>query len=293
MQPEKSIGTRSTQIIITFLILISCTLVASADQTNDSDKYTFTNYGGEVYTPEPMEFGANLNGNESVTLENGTERKHILLQVYETLTVEEKELLESYGVRFLLGLGSSSYMVSMPADYTAADLPDNVGLRWMGEIPVENKYDKSYGLNVPNYAKMEDGNVKLAVAFYEDTALQDSVDIIQKYSNNISTHVYQNIGVECEIITAESNISLIAKEDAVRYVGYFGYETIPCDDSDFVDDEKIEYVDEPDIVDEQENYIQETVENINNSEEKQSLGFTATIAIPIFAIIAIFSKKKD
>jgi hypothetical protein len=179
MQPEKSVGTRSTQIIITFLVLISCTLVASADQTKDSDKYTFTNYGGEVYTPEPMEFGANLNGNESVTLKNGTERKHVYLQFYSIPNDSQRSFLKNYSVVFVKYSGAYSYVFSMPADYTAADLPDNVGLRWMGEIPVENKYDKSYGLNVPNYAKMEDGNVKLAIHFYEDVKSQDSENIVK------------------------------------------------------------------------------------------------------------------
>ena len=290
MQPEKSVGTRPTQIIIAFLILISCTLIASADQTNESDKYTFTNYGGEVYTPEPMEFGANLNGNESVILENGTETKHVYLQFYDNATDEQLLLLEEYEIQILNFAAYYTYVASMPADYTAADLPSESRLRWMGEIPVENKYDQNYGLNVPNYAKLEDGNVKLGVIFYEDITLQDSVEIMQKYSNNISTHVYGNI--ECEIITAESNISLIAKEDAVRYVGYFGYETI-IPERDLVEPEEIEYVDEPDIVDEQENNSKETAENINDSEEKEAPGFTATIAILICALIATFSGRKD
>nr|WP_321496857.1 hypothetical protein [uncultured Methanolobus sp.] len=293
MQPEKLAGTRSTQIIISFLILISCTVIASADQTNDSDKYTFTNYGGEVYTPQPMEFGANLNGNESVILENGTETKHVYLQFYDNATDEQLLLLEEYEIQILNFAAYYTYVASMPADYTAADLPSESRLRWMGEIPVENKYDQNYGLNVPNYAKLEDGNVKLGVIFYEDITLQDSVEIMQKYSNNISTHVYGNIDIEFEIITAESNISLIAKEDAVEYVGYFGYETIPCDDSDFVEYEEIIEEDESDIADEIQNNSQETVENINDSEGKEAHGFTATIAILICALIATFSGRKD
>jgi hypothetical protein len=59
--------------------------------------------------------------------------------------------------------------------------------------------------------------------------------------------------------------------------------------NDFVDYEMIteEDVDGPMPVAEQE-----TVENINDSEEKESPGFTATIAIMVFALISILVKRK-
>jgi hypothetical protein len=61
---------------------------------------------------------------------------------------------------------------------------------------------------------------------------------------------------------------------------------------DFVDNEETEEY-EYYIVDEQENNSQETAENINDSEEKETAGFTATIAIMVFALIAIFNARKD
>ena len=283
---------KKIELIIVFLLITgACTLVASADQTNDSDKYTFQNYGGEVYTPQPMEFGANLNGNESVILENGTERKHMMLQFYENTTGEQIGLLDSYGLLFLKTAADYTFIFSMPADYTAADLPGNVGLRWIGEIPVENKYDQNYGLNIPDWARTEKGDVKLAIHFYDDVALQDSTSIVQKYSVNYSTPSNFRPWYY-KTITNETNITLIASEDAVELVSYYGAVEEPCDDSDFVDYEEIEYVDEPDIVDEQQNYSQETAENINDSEEKESPGFTATVVIMVFALVSILVKRK-
>jgi hypothetical protein len=278
------------QIIITFLVLISCTLIASADQTNDSDKYTFQNYGGEVYTPEPMVFGANLNGNESVTLRNGTERKHVLLQFYENTTGEQIGLLDSYDLIYVKKATDYTFIFSMPADYTAADLPANVGLRWMGEIPVENKYDRYYGLDVPEYARTEDGNVKIAIQFFDDVAHKNAIDTLSQYSNNI-TNFSNSIAIVYDIVTNESNLSLIAHEDAVLAFGYRSEDYV--DEDSFVDYEEIIEENEPDIVDEQENNSKETVENINDSEEKESPGFTATIAIMVFALIAIFSARKN
>ena len=107
--------------IIFLLIIGSCTLLASADQTNDSDKYTFQNYGGEVYTPEPMEFGANLNDN--FIPEYGTERKHVLIQFYDYPTDEQYEILLNYGVEYLTGAAPYTLIVSMPADSKEVSCP--------------------------------------------------------------------------------------------------------------------------------------------------------------------------
>ncbi len=226
--------TKSTQLVITFLILVSCTLIASADQTNDSDKYTFDNYGGEVYTPEPMEFGANLDGTGQIsvmtasdTLENQTERKHVLLQFYANPNEEQRELFEEYGVQFVLGAGTYSYIVSMPADYTAADLPNDAGLRWMGELPVENKYE---GLNVPDWSRTEDGQAELEIRFYEDVTSQEAESLVQKYSSN-DPDFYNGKSIVYGIVTEESNITPIASEDIVEFVCFSAPPTIPADDN--------------------------------------------------------------
>lgn len=204
---------------IVFLLMIgSCTLIASADQTNDSDKYTFTNYGGEVYTPEPMEFGANLKDN--ITLENGTERKHLLLQFYDNSTDDQLLLLEEYGVQILDVAADDTYIVSMPTEYTAADLPDNAGLRWMGKIPVENKYDHIHGLNVPEWAYTEDGQVELWLIFYEDVTYEEAQEIARKYSVASPQFNEYPYSLDCLITTNESNITIIVTEDSIESVGY-------------------------------------------------------------------------
>ncbi|WP_342306386.1 hypothetical protein [Methanolobus sp. ZRKC5] len=280
---------KNVELVIVFLLMIAlCTPVASAGQTNDSDKYTFQNYGGEVYTPEPMEFGANLNDNS--TLENGNSRKYMMFQFYETPNEEQLELLENYGVLRVGVAARRTLICSMPADLTAADLPAESGLRWMGEIPVENKYDYNYGLDVPEWARAEDGNVKLAIHFYEDVSSQDSTNIAQKYSDNFSTPLNGRPWFYRTIIN-ETNITFIASEDAVNKVTYYGSEVVPDGGSDFVDYEVITEENETELVDEQEDGIQETIEDIDESEEKESPGFASTTGILILALIAILMAK--
>ncbi|TGC06964.1 hypothetical protein [Methanolobus halotolerans] len=165
-----------------------CVSITGAEE-NNSDKYSFERYGGEEFTPQPMEFGENIKSQEkddSLSIST-TERKHVYLQFYDILTEEQKQTLGQYDVEFIKSSGAYTYIFSMPADITPADLPAESGLRWMGPIPVENKYDRTYGPDVPAWARAENGNVKLGIIFYEDVAPKDSESIAKKYSHNFST----------------------------------------------------------------------------------------------------------
>jgi hypothetical protein len=214
----------------TVLLLICCVLctpVASANQTNDSDKYTFDNYGGEKFTPQPMEFGENLKDHgknvveiSSTTKVNDSERKYVLLQFYSIPTEGQLELLEEHGVQRVGVAAKYTLIVSMPASLTPADLPAEAGLRWMGEIPVENKYDKYRGLNVPEWARAEDGQVEIWIGFYEDVTYEEAQAIANKYSISTPNFEMYPYVLDCLITTNENNITIIASEDFVKMVGF-------------------------------------------------------------------------
>lgn len=213
--------------IILFLIFMLCVSVANANQTNDSDKYTFDRYGGEKFTPQPMEFGENLQnkgqdglGISSSTKANETERKHMLLQFYANPNEEQQEMLKERGVNFVHGAGTYSFVVSMPASLTPADLPAEAGLRWMGEIPVENKYDHIFGLNAPEWARTEDGQIELWIVFYEDVTYEEAQKIANKYSSTAPAFEMYPYMLDCLITTNEGNITAIASEDIVQRAGF-------------------------------------------------------------------------
>ncbi|WP_406661331.1 hypothetical protein V7O66_03355 [Methanolobus sp. ZRKC3] len=189
-------------------------------------KYTFTNYGGEIYTPEPMEFGSNIE-NDSVILGNATERKHILLQFYATPNESQRQILQDSGVRYIRGGGAFTMIVSMPANLTPADISNKSGLRWMGEIPVENKYDPSFGLNVPAWAKTDNDQVKLWLAFYEDVTYEEAQTISNKYSSSTPIFEMYPYSYNSIIVTNESNLTVIATEDAIERIVFGGDEPVP------------------------------------------------------------------
>jgi hypothetical protein len=212
------------------------------------------------------------------------------LQFYETPNEEQLELLEDYGVQRVAVAASRTLICSMPADMTAADLPAENGLRWMGEIPVENKYDYNHELNIPGWARTENGDVKLAIDFHEDVTSQDSTSIVKKYCDNFSAPSNFRPWYY-ETITNETNITLIASEDAVQSVGYYGAEEEPCS-SDFVDYEVIDEEYETDSVDEQENGNVAGLDNESITNEKTTPGFSAFITGLVFILSFCMLVKK-
>ncbi|MEZ5336290.1 MAG: hypothetical protein R2741_14210 [Methanolobus sp.] len=193
-------------------------------------EYTFENYGGEIYTPDPMDFGANLiNGNtpEDASIYNETERKHLLLQIYANATNEQiLSLEEYYGIKIIDLADDHTYLVSMAANLTAADLPAESGLRWMGEIPIENKYDTTFGLNVPKWAWTETGQVEIEIHFYEDVTSQEAKILATNYSSSIPQNVAFTYVVYI-ITTEEENLALIANEDIVQRIVFPSPGSVP------------------------------------------------------------------
>ncbi|WP_406661566.1 hypothetical protein V7O66_03360 [Methanolobus sp. ZRKC3] len=193
-------------------------------------EYTFENYGGKIYTPEPMEFGANLiNGTipENTSIYNETERKHVMLQFYSIPFEEQLELLEECGVHRVGVAAEYTYIFSMPEILTAADLPADSGLRWMGELPVKNKYDHSFGLNVPERARTDDGQVELWLAFYEDVTYEEAQVIASKYSTSAPKFEMYPYSFNSIIITNESNLTVIAAEDSIQRFTFGGEVLVP------------------------------------------------------------------
>ena len=101
----------------------------------------------------------------------------------------------------------------------------------MGEISTENKYDSIYGLNVPEWARKENGQVELWLAFYGDTTYEEAQTIANKYSTSTPVFEAYPYEVDCIIVTNETSITLIAREDLVRRVSFSGYEPVPEDNS--------------------------------------------------------------
>ncbi len=284
-------------VVVIALVLVLCVSITGAEE-NNSDKYTFERYGGEEFTPQPMEFGENIKNQEknglqatSETGKNATERKHVYLQFYATPNEEQVRLLEDLGVLFLEGGGASNFIVSMPADITPADLPAESGLRWMGPIPVENKYDRTHGLDVPAWARTEDGEVKLAVFFYEDVDSQDAINILKKYSHNYSAS--SNLRPwYYETIINETNITSIVSEDAVYNSGYYGFETIPTEGSDFVDyvENTEEDIGDSMLVDEQETSLD--TEKDSDKDVEKAPGFQSVFTFLFLITASLFLARR-
>ena len=236
-------------------------------------EYTFENYGGEVYTPEPMEFGANLTDEttpENTSVDNSTERKYVYLQFYSIPTEDKLELLEEHGVKRVGVAAEYTYIFSMPADLAPADLPAESGLRWMGPVPVENKYDPNLGLNVPEWARTEDGQVEIKIYFYDDVTDQKAQLLADRYSSSTPELLYYSTSEDplaYGIVTEENNITSITSEDIVKQVFFPEPETSPVSDS--------------------------TLDVEQSSEVNQLPGFESPFSILLLLIVFVFVKRRE
>jgi hypothetical protein len=210
-------------IIVFFLLTAAFTTsVASAEHLS-----FFSNGSIRDYTPPIMEFGANVSEDQLPFLDQ-TQRKHVYAEFYEKYSLKEQSiLLENYGIRRLrkIGGGDRTYIASMPASLTAADIPAEAGLRWMGDIPPEDKwfYESS---ELPESARLPDGMVIVWVQMHGDISLDDSRELHEKYANNSSLDIqysrgdWPDTGYIYRFVTGENNLTSIAEEDIVYRISY-------------------------------------------------------------------------
>uniref|UniRef100_UPI001A9174D0 hypothetical protein n=1 Tax=Methanolobus psychrotolerans TaxID=1874706 RepID=UPI001A9174D0 len=157
-----------------------------------------------------------------------------------------------------------------------------VGLRWMGEVLVENKDPRGYGLSVPEYARLDDGKIILTIRFYEDVTSENALSVVTKYTNNYTTpssyytYIY-------DIIIDENNITNVISEDAVHSYGYRNEETV-SDDS-FEDSEDIENNNVSSLIEDEDNT------EIDSNNVNKSPGFSALISISVFGLVFCLCRK--
>lgn len=210
-------------IIVFFLLTAAFTTsVASAEHLS-----FFSNGSIRYYTLPEMEFGSNVSEDKLLSLDQ-TQPKHVYVQFCEIQkNTEQLNLLDNYGIRRLRKtVGEpTTYITSMPASLTAADIPAEIRMCWMGEIPPEDKwfYENS---EIPERARLPGGMVIVWVQMHEDVSLNDSRELYEKYANNSSLDIqysrgdWLDPGFIFHFVTEENNLASIAEEDIVYRISY-------------------------------------------------------------------------
>jgi hypothetical protein len=213
------------------ITLFSSIAVAGDNNSSNAIDYNlsfFSNGSTRDYTPPEMEFGANVKESSLMTMDVSGEqvRKHVYIQFKERPTniVSKKRELEQYGIHLLdPTAGYATWIASMPASLIPADIPAEAGLRWLGEIPPEDKWS-SGSPEVPDRARIEAGMIYIGIQMYEDVSINDSRNLRDRYA--ISSSKYDSYSrsddgnLIYEFITEENNLTSILDEDIVENIWF-------------------------------------------------------------------------
>jgi hypothetical protein len=220
-------------VFITLLLITLFSSIAVAGDNNSSNaidyNLTFNKYSDNprYVSPQPMEFGTNVKESSLVKINASKEqtRKHVYIQFYERWQTEEQnEILENYGIEIVGRAGGyATKIASMSASLTPADIPAETGLRWMGEIPPEDKWS-SGSPEVPDRARIEAGMIYIGVRMYEDVSINDSRNLRDRYaisSSQYSKYIRSDDRyLIYEFITEENNLTSILDEDIVENIWF-------------------------------------------------------------------------
>ncbi|WP_321431275.1 hypothetical protein [uncultured Methanolobus sp.] len=232
-------------VFVALLFILLFSFVAAAEDNNNSSNgidynLTFNKYSDNPrnLSPQPMEFGANVSKYSIMTvdsLDNQT-RKHVYIQFYERPTdITAKKLeMEDYGIKLVGRAGGyTTWISSMPASLTPADIPAEAGLRWMGEIFPEDKWRYDDPMEVPERARLPGEMVIVRIRMHDDVSLNDSRQIRDKYANTSSIYAEYSqssefdYGFLYQFVTREAHLTVIPQEDDIYSIGYIDTPYVP------------------------------------------------------------------
>ncbi|MCW4048418.1 MAG: S8 family serine peptidase [Candidatus Bathyarchaeota archaeon] len=144
------------------------------------------------------------------------ERVHVLLNFGHDPTMEERAVLEKYGVTLLAHIHVNGWFSSIPKD-SINEITDLPFIRWVGEILNDDKISPyirqdSFG----EWGISDDGNVTIIVNYFKDIELNEAKSIIDRYDG-----VYiGNIKTISAIVVSlpKERIVELAKEDIVQWI---------------------------------------------------------------------------
>lgn len=143
-----------------------------------------------------------------------TEPVHGIVQLNEQPTLSDREALKQAGIELRQFLGGTAYFAHFAANANLQAVSDRI--RWAGPLSYVDKTESDllYG-HIAEWARTEDGRVKVLVDFHAGVTLEDARVTVSKYDENVRQHGTGNTW-RAEI--APERVKDLAAEEPVRWI---------------------------------------------------------------------------
>lgn len=146
-------------------------------------------------------------------------RAHVLIQLEQIPTVNEREELKAKGIKLLSYVPNKAWFASIPSD-KVDEIASLSGVRAISEILPEDKISPAVReRGVGDYSTNEDGTANLTIKFFRDISLDEAIKIVTNYGGTIIGEA--PIINALEVIIPSESISELANEDAVQWLNEF------------------------------------------------------------------------
>ena len=143
------------------------------------------------------------------------ERVHVILNFDHIPTMEERAVLEENDVKLLAHIHTNGWLSSIPGD-KSKEIVEVTPVRWVGEILEGDKIaPQVMERGVGEWATNPDGTVNLTIMFFSDVSVENSQNVLSKYTSKFEGPGMLNDWV---IVTSEDVINSLAREDSIQWI---------------------------------------------------------------------------
>lgn len=138
--------------------------------------------------------------------------KHVIVQLEESVTLEQRSKLESDRVRLQGYIPENAWYATV--DNSVRNLQNKDAVAKVIPIKKSDKISEDIADNLDK-EKSSNGKLVLDIEFFEDISDKEKAEILKKYGKPSSNH---EDSVAIELIDAQEALSNLASEDAVKFI---------------------------------------------------------------------------
>lgn len=142
--------------------------------------------------------------------------QHAFVQLRHKPSITTKKQLKEKGVTLLFHLEPRFWVAAVSKDFSPVDKVIRSHIRWLAEIKPTDKISPAIRAGkLRDWAVLKDGQIKLAITFFEDVPSKEAKEILQKYTKQKQL---QPVGNVWYVTMPKEAIETLAAHDQVKWI---------------------------------------------------------------------------